>query len=323
MKKLFKLKKWHTINEAAENLSELLGETVGPADIYRLCLDGHLTISVNFVNHAYARKGSVGGPESARWAEIPDDEFFRNLRTKLSAQGKLEKLLLSLRYGEDTYLNFDHKISSIEDVWDLMMIGSERLDIEHNFQMLTGGPEVTLTNMEGVFVRQGDVICNLVESFDNNPYQKGSKAWGEDVEKHIRTNKLSKEEAKTVRDQYKEDRKSYLKKQSEAPHEDGYYPAGGIPKDAVLVVRTEAILAFLQSINDEPSKAPKPLTTKERNTLLVLLAALCKQANIDFNKPGIATAIARMTENIGAPITDDTIRNIIKQMNEALETRSK
>lgn len=55
--KLFKLKEWLTVPEAAKYLSLIFGEDVSEAEVLRLCLDGHLKLSVNFVNHAEAKRG--------------------------------------------------------------------------------------------------------------------------------------------------------------------------------------------------------------------------------------------------------------------------
>jgi hypothetical protein len=52
VKKLLKLKEWLTVPDAARHLSILFGEAVSEADVLRLALDGHLTLSVYFVNHA-------------------------------------------------------------------------------------------------------------------------------------------------------------------------------------------------------------------------------------------------------------------------------
>ena len=57
--------------------------------------------------------------------------------------------------------------------------------------------------------------------------------------------------------------------------------------------------------------------------MLVIIAALCKEADIDYSQRGIASAIQHLTESIGSPITDDTIRSVLKQINEAVDIRSK
>lgn len=50
--KLFKLKDWLTVEDAARHLSGVFSEPVSEADILRLALDRRLTLSVNFVNGA-------------------------------------------------------------------------------------------------------------------------------------------------------------------------------------------------------------------------------------------------------------------------------
>lgn len=76
--------------------------------------------------------------------------------------------------------------------------------------------------------------------------------------------------------------------------------------------------------NSESQIAEKVnLGSKERNTLLILIAALCREAKVDYKQRGISTAIQKMTEEIGAPVTDDTINRVLKQIESALDSRSK
>jgi hypothetical protein len=56
-----KFKEWLTVPDAARHLSILFGEDVSEADVLQLALDGHLTLSVHFVNHAE----SVGSRDRA------------------------------------------------------------------------------------------------------------------------------------------------------------------------------------------------------------------------------------------------------------------
>jgi hypothetical protein len=57
--KLFKLKEWLTLPDAAKHLTGVCGEEVTEADILRLALDGHLKLSVNFINSAHALPAQV------------------------------------------------------------------------------------------------------------------------------------------------------------------------------------------------------------------------------------------------------------------------
>ncbi len=59
MSKLFKLKEWLTIDEAAEHLTSVLGELIEEKDIYRLALDGYLQLSINIINGTQVHKGKL------------------------------------------------------------------------------------------------------------------------------------------------------------------------------------------------------------------------------------------------------------------------
>lgn len=67
----------------------------------------------------------------------------------------------------------------------------------------------------------------------------------------------------------------------------------------------------------------KSLGTKERSSLLVIIAALCNYSDIDYTKRGVPGQIARLTDEIGSPITDDTVRTVLAQIPEALHSRAR
>lgn len=67
----------------------------------------------------------------------------------------------------------------------------------------------------------------------------------------------------------------------------------------------------------------RPLATRERNTLLTIIAALCEHSAINVNERGVACEISCLTEKIGAPVSDDTVRQWLKKIPEALATRGK
>jgi hypothetical protein len=321
MSKLFKLSEWLTLDDAAKHLSTALGEPVKVADVYRLALDGHLTLSVNFVNGAKGKMGKIVGRSGIKWHEfsegfpLPDELIQKN--------GKPIRVMESLKVDDKRYINFEDKVRTVSDVWDLMMIGAERLDVEHYYQGLTGGVDITLTCLGGVFVERNGRVCQLMESPDKNEYYPGSKAQKAMIEAYISSGKVESEKAEELREQFRIDAEILQEKSIFGWDDDMYYPAGGLPNDSVLVVRTSAIMDFLQSVNGEPAKTEKPLSTKERQTLLVLIAAMCKQARLDWKAKGVSVAIASATEEIGAPVTDDTIRKILKQIDEAVASRSK
>lgn len=67
----------------------------------------------------------------------------------------------------------------------------------------------------------------------------------------------------------------------------------------------------------------KPIKTTERNTLLTIIAALCDYSAIKFNERGTAGKIAKLTEEIGARVSHDTVKKVLSQIPDALETRMK
>lgn len=319
MNKLFKLREWLTLDETAAHISNVLGEPVTVSDLYRLALDGHLTLSVDFVNHAFARKG--------KWVKTEDIEFVLKENDFFTG----EKLAIPYRYPlnheikayDDDWIALEDSVVTIDGIWDLTMVGAEKMDIENDYQQLISGVEVTLIYLEGMFLQQGDVVCQLQESFDKNEYQEGSKAQQKEMERSITAHSMGEDEAKRLRDKFKVNRAKFLKKRESQPVCMQYYPSPGLAQhDCVQVIRTKEITRFIQSLEDLPAPE-KPLTSKERNSLLVLIGALCKEVGIDPNKRGVASSLVAMTEILGAPLTDDTIRKILSQIDDSVSARNK
>lgn len=77
-----------------------------------------------------------------------------------------------------------------------------------------------------------------------------------------------------------------------------------------------------RNIDDKQKEmVDKVLTATERNTLLTIIAALCDYSAIKIDGRGAATQIAKLTEEIGTPVSDDTVRRWLKQIPDARETR--
>ncbi len=282
--KLFSLREWLTVPEASRHLSVIFDEEITEAQILRLSLDNHLKLSVNFVNHARARCGQVVSEENAVWEEYPPDSLFaqvartanriHNKQIKIDKKKPL-KVLKSQDLGDGRFLNLSNRITSIEGVWDLCMLGNEHLDIEHQYQMLTGGPEVTLTCLDGVFVEREDgEVYVLQESFDENDLQEGSAALLEKLKEYIKINNIEKDKAKELLNQHKQAREKYLKKRNERDPLEDYYPAGGLPRDSVLVVRTQALIELQNRLMRPKFKDDSALDPRSERTYLNVIGSL-------------------------------------------------
>lgn len=78
--------------------------------------------------------------------------------------------------------------------------------------------------------------------------------------------------------------------------------------------------------NSESRSMVKPeqlASPRHRRTLLTLIGALCDAAGLDVGKRGVAQQIVKMTEQVGAPVDDETIRKVMADIPDAIESRNK
>ena len=126
MNKLLKLREWLTLEEATKHISSVIGEPVSNADLYRFALDGHLTLSVSFFNHAQARRGKYVKADDIDLPTV-ENNFFTD-------EELADPITLPLDYhihvSEDKWIVLEPEVVLISGLWDLTMIGGEALDIE-------------------------------------------------------------------------------------------------------------------------------------------------------------------------------------------------
>lgn len=252
MKKLFNLKKWLTIPETAKHLSLLFEEEVTEADVLRLGLDQHLKLSVYFVNHAHAICGKVVGIEDVIWAEFPP-EILSLYGPDHNPDDIPTAYMQSLNIDNERFLNLDDKVITIKGVWDLPMIGAEVLDVEHRYQQITDGPDVTLTVLDGTCVEGTDgSICQLQELCVKNDYHLASNACNKFITfymQQLAENGADEEEIKAIHEEYTNQKDIFLDEVASNSKSSFHFPAGGLPEDAVLVVRTSELRRFEMYIN--------------------------------------------------------------------------
>ena len=292
MGKLFKLKAWLSLEDAARHLSTLFGEPVTIADVLRLGLDGHLTLSIDFVNHARAKLGKIVPFRDVHVITVraisidmqPDDE-----RTIDIPRGMLIEDVDVLK--DDTrFVCFGDAVSSIDGVWDLAMRGCERIDVEHQFHGLTGGPAVTLMGIEGTFVKRSDGVWASIQARFEDRVEDTPKG-----KKKIAGS---------------------------------YYPAGGLPEDGVLVVRTDALREFEQAVLMEATpesikgKADddRTVSTKERNTLLTIIGVLAELAKLDLGTSSKSAGVIESAALLrGIKLSRRSIEEHLKKVSLALD----
>ncbi|MCM8625502.1 hypothetical protein [Accumulibacter sp.] len=80
---------------------------------------------------------------------------------------------------------------------------------------------------------------------------------------------------------------------------------------------------WVQDHTKKRDKVGAPIGGTERTTLLVIIAALCRSASINTRDRGAAGRIAALTDELGAPVSEDTLRRVLAQIPDALESRMK
>jgi hypothetical protein len=310
VKKLAKLKQWLTVDDAARLLSISLQEEVERKDVLQLGLDGRLTLSVYFVNHAHGKfakdvpssearvmvgerwQSSEGSPRPGpiqtfeNWAAVPREvlEGIANRTLNFCSVGDAYHAPDgTTRVIETEEVGF---VRTLTGVWDLTMVGAEHLDVEHEIQQLTGGPDVTLSSLGGVVLRNGDQFAVLYESFP---------------EEFIRKNQE--------------------KKGVEKPYDDSsnWFPAGGLAAaDTVLVVRTERVTALIDSLADGDGGGQHDRLSDAR--LKVIAALVEHSAGIDLHRPrGQAAELKRLIDKTGyGPVSADVCESVINAIKDRM-----
>ena len=248
-------KQWLTVAEAADYLTGLSYDDVAEEDILQLALERRLTLSVRFLNRVTGLKLPPG---------------YTAVRTDYGALDSPP---------EPNELPEAPFVALPEGMYDLPLTGAELVDVEHQYQQLTGGPEL---RRGSTYAADGPFVRSLLT--------------GEE----FRLQRGPREEI--------------------LMYDDGRY----LPHGAVFVVRPQELERFAQL--PQPPSPPEPtkdLGTRERNTLLKIIGALCKLADLDTDRPSkTASVIEKATEVAGERVSARRIEDHIKQAREALGRKS-
>lgn len=296
MTKLMNIKRWLTISEAARYLSIVLGDEASEADVLQLGLEGTLNLSLELINGAMARRGTLVDSSF----EVSADDL------------KCEDFI---RIDAGRTIRLEQEVIPILGTFQVPLWGGH-VFLKKKHQQLLGGPEVELIAMRGIIVKRGEEYYQLHSYFDSIETCVGSLAY----ESALRNGRLR--DTQELRDiglsHFKDDRDSILLAMKNNPR-NGYIPSHTMPSDIVLLVETSDLVSMLQSFaTDSPPTGDKPLASKERKSLLIVIAALCDYSNIDHQQRGVAQQIMNMTDEIGSHLDDGTILKILKQVRDAL-----
>ena len=235
----FKFKQWLSLKDAAKQLSEVLGQDFSGADVVRLALEDRLMLSVDFVNRAYANLGHV--QPVVDYDIVAGDDCEPLPRRVVLWRGNVS--CYGVLINEMQVVHLVDQVTAVQGLWDLPLIGCERLDAQHEYQRLSdgppvraaGGPSLTLVHRaEGVWAQ----LLMPKDRPTSTPFDEASLA-------------LRRPFPDTAFSSDFEDAEAL----GEIP--DGpWWLAPGLPKDSVFVIRTDAIIQFLERERSGSQRQP-------------------------------------------------------------------
>ncbi|MCE9886529.1 hypothetical protein [Obesumbacterium proteus] len=171
MKKIFKLKKWLTLDETSRRLTTVFEEEITVADCLQLALDGYIKISALVEGGKYV--------VDAKIVKTTQREALEKFIISTSEEGAIVRLLDEERFVPNYQL--DHEYEAIErngnvcslegGVYDLPMIGSEKLDVMHAFDLAQDREPREFVNIEGAFLNAGGRVLNVLKNYNEFSYK--------------------------------------------------------------------------------------------------------------------------------------------------------
>lgn len=294
--KLFKLKKWLSLEDAAKHLTNICGEDVKPTDILELALYGHIKLSVFFEKPTFGESGYIIHWDDVKketdpyWLETEINDLKNGISLRLSGK-PLEEEEKIKHYGD--YIGNgsffrtvkNSPLSEITGVWDLPMLAGERCNVEETLQQLKKWPSQESVNIDGAFITNED----------GKWFKLVDKVTGNDG------------------------------------YEETFYPPNNLPDGYVFVVKTNELQNFERSMSDEHLQAPNINKTnghqerhaqKREQILGAAFAVLAKWPNECRDSKGkpVASKIANLVEaeadlfwpDSGLPLTVDSIADHLR-----------
>lgn len=159
MKKIYKLKKWLTLEETAKCLSFEL-EDITVADVLQLAIDKVLRISVNF---PHDWKGKI--------CDITTDtEKADRYKEVIGLDGKPYNLYEYEKCSETEYIKVLPEIYHFKaGIYELKLIGNEKLDLEFMMKLENNLPAANVIQLNGFYVSSSKgIIIERQSTMYNN-----------------------------------------------------------------------------------------------------------------------------------------------------------
>lgn len=297
MSKLLKLKRWITLDAAADRLTNTVGEKVVVADLLQFALDKKIDLSVRLIDLTPAKRCERVAASSIEYNEVAsiktiarDDGTFtfepdEAKPIKIPKRGRVwQPSFHALKTGE--FLQIVDSMTELDpDVWGFpLLTAANEIFVRQSLQSIIGGAEVTDVPMDGI------VVENLIHEL----FELQSELERESDE-GFRPASLS-----------------------------DFYPSPVPPRGTELVITTADLLKFEESlIEPEPAQkdsaqksASRSAETRTEGSLLSIIRALLHGVNLKPDDKNAASTIQRWSQSTGHVLTDETIKKYLKQISD-------
>lgn len=264
--KLFKLKKYFSIEETAERLTSTLGEDVSVVDVLSLAIDHHLIISVIIEEEMYGVYSKFKKTTKGEFFNVNDDgryqDIFKNIRY-MPLSERNQEIELVEHLSQIIYVPYG--------CYDLPMKGAERLDVLWLYEQKKGKCPKEWADLDGAFLCFGDYYINIMSMFDSKKidvdYSKGRNAF------------IDKETKEPIT---KDNYGSY------------FYPAGGLvyangDQDIEFVFKRENIEKFEQSLLENEDEIN---FEQSKKLIALILKALKEKGSKSWSQDDLSTYIS-------------------------------
>lgn len=303
MSKLYKLKKWLKLDEAAEHLSIIFGEEVTEADLLQFAVDGHLQMSIFLADGCQGRRGKFIPVDQAPYTEM----LMPFGGTSRKYGGKL--------FG-NLVLMFEEEITNLEGVYDLSMYGSERNDLERRYQASAGLPSSERTSFfHGAILKSGNDYWSVQLRDDDDPLIEGSSAQLDALLQVLSDDEIKQGRIAELEQAHKPKRDKFSEERLRRPYFERFRRAR-LPGGSVFVVRTPCLNKFVESLDTDKPDKTIPISTRERDTLLKLLIGMAIDG-YDYEPSAAKSPVPKQLQDVLAAlridVSDDTIRKYLKE----------
>ncbi|OBX05288.1 hypothetical protein QV06_03570 [Gallibacterium genomosp. 3] len=241
MKKLFTLKKWLSLEDAAEYLTSNLNEAVNKADILQLAVDEELRISVYFPHSWIGKICDI----------TTDEKKGGNYKEVIGLQGEKVKIYEYDKYNDKEFMKvLPDKYHFKSGVYELKLIGNEKIDLEWQLKKEKNLPVVDVFNLNGFYVKNKDnIVIERQTKLNQDEYLALQKECRNDIKKKLNENiEFTPLEKANISSQINSEK---FKKETFT------YPCSGIGEieGAFFVIQTEHLKEFINKFQDKEQES--------------------------------------------------------------------